>query len=145
MPVPTPSGKLPTTDAIQRRHLPACKKPSHQHPHHPSDAVYDNDVLRVAQQVAERRKLRAHERTQHPEERRDLVRHVPGRGCDADEADNGAIAKLSDREGEGARLLLRSWSRGRLGRRGGVVRRITLGWNGVWLLFWKVVFRDRAE
>jgi hypothetical protein len=108
MPVPTPSGKIPITDAIQRRHPPTCKKTSHQHPHHPSDAVYDNDVLRVAQQVAERRKLRAHERAQHPEERRDLVRHVPSRGCDADEADNGTIAKLSDGEGEGARPLLRS-------------------------------------
>jgi len=23
--------------------------------------------------------------------------------------------------------------------------KITLGWNRIWLLFWKVVFRDRAE
>ena len=106
--------------------------------------MYDNDVLRVVQQVAERRKLRAHERAQHPEERRDLVRHVPSRGRDTDEADNGAIAKLSDGKGKGARSLLRSWSRCRPAGCGGV-EKITLGWNGIWLHFWKVVFRDRAE
>ena len=56
-----------------------------------------------------------------------------------------AIAKLSDREGEGARPLLRSWSQGQSGGRRSVVVKITLGWNKIWLLLWKVVFRDRAE
>jgi hypothetical protein len=118
VPVPTPSGTLPASDAIQRGHLPTREKPHHQHPHHPGDAVYDHDILLVAQQFAERRKLRAHETAHHPEERRDLVRHVPGRGCDADEADNGSIAKLGDGKGEGARLLLTNCSRGssRIGR-----------------------------
>jgi hypothetical protein len=106
--------------------------------------VYDNDVLRVAQQVAKRRKLRAHERAQHPEKRRDLVRHVAGRGCDADEADNSAIAKFSDGKGKGGWPLLRNWSRCRSGGCGGV-EKITLGGNGIWLRFWKVVFGDRAE
>jgi hypothetical protein len=32
-----------------------------------------------------------------------------------------------------------------LGGRGSVVEKITWGWNGIWLLFWKVIFRDRAE
>jgi hypothetical protein len=145
VPVPTSSGKLPTTDAIQRCHSLTRKKPRHQHPYQPGDAVYDDDVLRVVQQVAERRKLRADERAQHPKERRDLVRHVPGRGRDADEADNGAIAKLSDREREGAWALLRGWSRGRSDRGWGIVEESPLGWNGIWLYFRKVMFRNRAE
>src|SRR5438067_1277931 len=114
----------PKVDTIQRRHLSACKKPSHQHPHLPGEAVDDNNVLRVMQRVAERRKLRARKRAQHPEEWRDLVRNVPGRGRDADEADNGAITKLDDGEDEGSRPLLRSRVRG-------------LGWSGIGQPFWK--------
>jgi hypothetical protein len=56
-----------------------------------------------------------------------------------------AIAKLSDREGKGARPLLRSWSQSRSGGRRSVVVKITLGWNRIWLLLWRVVFRDGAE
>jgi hypothetical protein len=109
------------------------------------DTVYDNDVLRVVQQVAERRRPRAHERDQHPEERRDLVRHVPYHGCNTDKANNGAIAKLCKGEGEGARPQLRSWSQSRSGGHGGVVVKITLAWNRIWPLFWKVMFRDRVD
>ena len=65
------------------------------------DTVYDNDVLRVVRQVAERHKLRAHERNRYPEERRNLVRHVPYRGCNIDKANNGVIAKLCKGEEKG--------------------------------------------
>ena len=86
---PNPLWQAPTADTIEHRHPPACKNPVISIPNSPGDTMYDNDVLHVVQLVAERRKLRAHDRAQHLEERRDLVKHVPCRGCDADEVNNG--------------------------------------------------------
>ena len=72
-PKPPLAGSPPLTPSGTATH-PRVKYLRHQCPHQPGDTVFDNDILRVVQQIVERHKLRAHERAQHPKERRDLAR-----------------------------------------------------------------------